>query len=465
LAFGSGSNTGIARVTAFTSSTSVSAVVLDAFGGTDASSNWYEGDWSTRRGFPTAVALHESRLAWAGKSKVWVSKTDGFDIFDDSIEGDAAPISRAIGQGPVDGVNWIFSGTRLVLGTDSTEASIRSSSFDEPLTQTAFQIKFPSNQGSANVPIVRVDQTGIFVQRGKTTLYRLAYSESTSYDYTSGEVTTLVPEIGLPSIERVAAQRQPDTRIHCVRGDGKVALWLTDPAEDVSCWVLTETDGVVEDVFVMPTGAVEDRVYYLVKRTINGETKRYLEKLALESECQGGTQNKQADSFITYSGVSTTNITGLDHLEGESVVVWGDGAYNGAYTVSGGTIVLDTEISSGVIGLTYTAQYKSVKLAYGAEQGSALTQRKAIPQIGLIMQNTYKDGIKYGQSFDELDDLPLVEDELVVEDDKLWDTYDKDPFKFNGTWNTDSRVCLQSQAPKPATILAVVMGIKTNEKL
>jgi hypothetical protein len=468
LSYGSGSNTGVARVTAYTSPTVVSVVVLNAFGGTDASTNWYEGAWSTRRGFPSAVALYQSRLAWAGKSKIWMSATDGFDIFDDATEGDSGPISRSIGQGPVDKVNWLFAGSRLVMGTDSTEASIRSSSFDEPLTPTLFQIRFPSSQGSANVPIVDVDQQGIFVQRGETTVYRLTYSEATSYDYTSGEVTTLVPEIGLPSIERMAAQRQPDTRIHCVRGDGTVGLWLNDPAEDVSCWIDIESDGasgVIEDVFVMPTGTVEDRVYYLVKRTIGGQTVRYLEKWALESECQGGAQNKQADSFVAYSGTAATSITGLDHLEGEEVVVWGDSAYQGTFTVSSGTVLLATAVSEAVVGLTYTAQFKSAKLAYATEMGTALTQRKAIPTVGMVMRNTYKDGVKYGQSFDYLDDLPLVEDEDIVADSKLWTDYDKDTFSFNGTWDTDSRLCLQSQAPKPATILAAVIGMRSNEKI
>jgi len=465
LSYGSGSNTGIALITAFNSTTSVDVVVLNPFGNTDASSNWYEGQWSDRRGFPSAVAFHESRLAWAGKSKVWLSVTDAFDVFDDTIEGDSGPISRSIGQGPVDGVNWIFAAQRLVLGTDGSEASIRSTSFDEPLTPTAFNIKFPSTQGSANVPIVKVDQTGIFVQRGQTSVYKLVYSEATSYDYTSGEVTTLVPSIGEPSIERMAAQRQPDTRIHCVRGDGKVAIWLNDPAEDVSCWVLFETDGEVEDVFVMPTGTVEDRVYYLVKRTVDGNTVRYLEKWALESECQGGTQNKQADSFITYSGASTTSITGLTHLEGESVVVWGDGAYNGTYTVSSGAITLDTAITSGVIGLGYTAQFKSAKLAYATDMGSPLTQKKIIPQLGLIMYNTYKDGVKYGSDFSNLDDLPQTEEGTDVADGTLHSSYDEMAFTFNGTWDTDSRLCLQSQAPKPCTVLAAVVGIRTNEKI
>jgi hypothetical protein len=96
-------------------------------------------------------------------------------------------------------------------------------------------------------------------------------------------MTTLCPEICQPSIIAIGAHRQPDTRIHCVRSDGKVAIQVYDKSEDVRCWVLFETDGLVEDVVTLP-GNVEDRVYYVVNR--NG--KRCLERWALESECFGG---------------------------------------------------------------------------------------------------------------------------------------------------------------------------------
>ena len=47
----------------------------------------------------------------------------------------------------------------------------------------------------------------------------------------------------------------------------------------------------------------------------------------------------------------------------------------------------------------------------------------------------------------------------------MWEDYDKEMFNFNGSWGADSRVCLQSQAPKPATITAISMSLRVNEKL
>jgi hypothetical protein len=91
----SGSQTGIARITAFSSSTSVSAAILTAFGATTATSDWSESYWSTRRGYPSSVAFYEGRLWWAGKDRVWGSVSDGFDNFDDTTVGDSGPISRS----------------------------------------------------------------------------------------------------------------------------------------------------------------------------------------------------------------------------------------------------------------------------------------------------------------------------------------------------------------------------------
>lgn len=472
LSFGSGSNTGVVRITDFTSETSVSAVVLDNLGGTDASSDWAEGEWSDRRGFPSAVAFHGGRLAWGGKGKVILSVSDAFDSFNDE-EGDANAINKNLGSGPTDRVNWMFSGARLVLGTDGREVSVRSNSLDDPLTQTVFGIRYPSSQGSAPVPHAVVDSRAIFVQRGGTRIYQLVYNDA-AYEYESDLMSSLVPEIGEPSITRLAVQRQPDTRIHAVRSDGKVAILVNDPVEDVSCWVLYETDGEVEDAFVLP-GEQEDQVYYFIKRTINGSTARYLEKWALESECQGGTLNKQADSFIIYSGPSTATITGLDHLEEKEVVVWAGGldlspddedGDQELYFVSGGQITLETSVTSAVIGLPYMARYKSSKLAYGAQMGTALTQRKRIDHLGMILYNTHLKGITYGRDFDEdsLDELPDIEQGTTFAEGSMHETYDYDMFEFNGEYNTDSRVCLQAKAPRHCTVLALVIGMATNEK-
>ena len=468
LAITTGSITGVVRITGFTNSTSVSARVLKALGGTTATDEWAEGLWSDYRGWPTAGCLYEGRMWWAGKDKIVGSVSDAFESFDPDTEGDSGPINRSIGSGPVDDIGWLLPLQRLLVGTEGAEVSARSSSLDEPLTPTSFNLKEASTQGAALVAAVKVDSRGIYVQRGGVRIYELMYDPSLeTNDYTSVDLTQLIPEMGEPAVVKVAIQRQPDTRIHAIRSDGTVALGVIEKAENVLCWLDIETDGDVEDVVILP-GGVEDAVYYTVKRTLASGTVRYLEKWALESECQGGALNKQADSFVVYTGAATTVITGLSHLEGKTVVAWTNGTCpedeNGdikTYVVSSGQITLDTPSTNVVVGLGYTAQWKNAKLAIAMALGTSLTQKKAIGELGLIARNLHPKGLKYGRDFDNLDDLPQVYESAPVDTDAVFDTYDVQPFVFPGQWNTDSRLCLQAQAPRPATLLAAVMTVES----
>lgn len=471
-----GSIDGVVRITGYTSSTSVAAEVITDLGGTSATDVWAEGEWSDYRGYPTAVALHEGRLGWAGRDKNWLSISDAFDGFDPDFEGDAGPIARSIGAGPVDNVNWMLSLQRLLLGGQAAEYSVRSSSLDEPLTPTNYNLKRASTQGSAGVAAVLVDQNGVYVQRGGTRVYELAFGQS-GIDYESSHLSALIPGIGKPGITKILVQRQPDTRLHFIRSDGTVAMLVFDKVEQVLCWLEIETDGEIEDGDVMngASGSEEDAVYYSVKRTINGATKRYREKWALESECAGGTLNKQADCFVTYNQSASSTITGLSHLEGEAVVVWDNGKCLAdadgdiaTFTVSGGQITVTNDgaaysATQGVVGLPYSAPWKSAKLVELMQSlAGSLTDHAAIKGLALILADVHAKGLKYGQSLTEADmnDMPEIEAGAPVDPDEVREDYAGEKITFPGEWSTDARLCLLAKAPRPCTVLAAIAEVE-----
>lgn len=461
LVYNAGSITGVARVTGFTSSTVVDAEVITHFGGTTASDVWSEGAWSDYRGWPSSVAFHDGRLFWAGKDRFWGSVTDQFYTFDAGFEGDAGTISKSIGYGPVDTVNWMLSLNRLMAGTDGSELTCRSSSQNEPLTPTNFTPKNSSTQGSARTAAISIDNKALFVARNGRRLYEMAY-DGTFDDYAPNDLMALIPEIGDPGIDVIAVQRKPDTRVHIVRSDGTVGVLVFDRVENVTCWVDVETDGLVEDVCVLP-GAEEDYVYYVVKRTIGGTDYRYLEKWAFESEARGAAINKIADSFV-YAAAASNVITGLDHLEGESVVAWGGGLDLGTFTVASGSITLHatTTYTSRCAGLSYEARFKSTKLAYSMQGRSGLTLKKRVDRIGLVLVDTHPQGLEYGPSFTKLDPLPERDRYADVDLDAVIDEYDSEAFLFRGDWDTDARVCLVATAPRACTVLAAVVEMETN---
>lgn len=478
LAITTGSITGVVRITAFTSSTVVSAEVITDMGGTTASDNWSEGAWSDYRGFPSGVAFHEGRLDWAGRDKLDMSISDAFDSFDPDFEGDAGPVSRTIGSGPVDNIHWLLSLQRLLMGAEMAEFSVRSSSLDEPITPTNCSIKRASTQGSAAVQAVAIDQIGVFVQRGGTRVYESAFGGAgltyggAGIDYEANELSALIPEIGQPGIIRIVVQRQPDTRIHCVRSDGTVAILVKDIVEQVVCWIEIETDGTIEDVVVLPgvLGDSEDMVYYVVNRTVNGATVRYFEKWALESQCRGGTLCMLADSFVSYTGAATTTLTAA-HLALKNVVVWADGADVGTATDGTQTYTLDaaghatlpTAVTNYVVGLAYEAPWKSAKLVEIMNQpGGSFSDTQIIKSMALILADVHPKGLKYGQSLteSEMQSLPEVEAGKVINQNTVRTDYSAEPMAFPGEWTQDARVCLLAKAPRPVTVLAALAVVE-----
>lgn len=481
LAYALGSIRGVVRVTSVTSSTVIQAEVLKALGGTAASDVWSEGQWSEYRGFPSAGSFYEGRLWWFGGDKIDGSISDAFDSYDPDFEGDAGPIQRSIGSGPVDTINWALPLGRLIIGAQGAEFACRSSSLDEPMTPSNFNVKPASSQGSAAVVPVKVDAEGIYVQRGGQRVFQLTLREGT-YEYGSKHISAVVPDIGDPGIVRIAVQRQPDTYAHFVRSDGTEAQLLFDQDENVLCWFNLEAAAssagaaVIEDVCVLPgeLGAQEDETYYMVKRTINGSVVRFREKQALESQCTGGTRCLLMDAFV--SGTNTTpsaTITGLTHLVGEEVVVWADGEAMmdtdeepELFTVNGSGEISVTQrgvakvVTDWVAGLPYTAQWKSAKLAQLQQATPViLNKHQQITALGLIMDNVHPKALKYGTSFAaaDLQDLPEIEGGTTVDPDVVREVYDEPTFEFPGTWDTNSRLCLQGQSPLPITLLAATV--------
>jgi hypothetical protein len=259
----------------------------------------------------------------------------------------------------------------------------------------------------------------------------------------------------------------------------------------VIAWSIFESDTgtfpLVERAMVLP-GIEEDAVYYHIRRTINGAHKRYLEKWALESECLGDTGLSYlmdcSVSFGTGSSQALTFADAAEHLGGESVVAWGDldsgstpyvdlspgiGSLQTRYTLdTGGDLTLSgltDGVSQGVLGLPYKATWKSSKLAYAAELGSALSQSKRVPQAGLLLYKTHQSGVQYGaRDTGNLDKLPSIIEGKIIDQDTIHQALDNIAVPIPATYESDPRLILRASSPRPCTILAVVPTVVTSEK-
>ena len=478
--------TGVAKVTGYITNKQVEAEVQRQFSDTGGSDVWEEGAWSGVKGYPTAVAFHEGRLTYAGKSTFWASVSDDFTNHDDTVEGESAPIARSLGAGPVDSIHFLISLQSLIAGTSGAEVAIRSSNLDEPITADNSSARAFSTVGSADIRAAKHDVEAFIVQRSERKAYLIKIGFDTA-DYEPTEMSVLVPSLLKAGVVDMAIQRQPDSRVHFVLSDGTVAILTYESREEVLAWSTYTTNGSVESAMVLP-GIGEDQVYYHINRTVNGVTKRFLEKWAMEDETAGDTGlnwlSDCAVSFTTDTG-RQTDIPGGSPLVGESVVAWandtgqdnkwgrdlsfdtGTPLAQTTYAVdTGGGITAPLPVKHVVYGLGYNADWKSTKLAFAAEAGTALAQMKRTDKIAFVAQNMHNNALFFGSDTGNLDPLSRYTDEGgYVDRDKVFAEFDQVSMPFPGLWAEDSRIYIRAKAPRPVTMIAVVPTIQTNERV
>ncbi len=117
-----------------------------------------------------------------------------------------------------------------------------------------------------------------------------------------------------------------------------------------------------------------------------------------------------------------------------------------------------------MIGLPYTAQWKSAKLGLQPSLAETLlNQQMKISHLGLVARWLHAQGIQFGPDFTHLDDMPLSEAGAPVDPDAVREVYDEQELPFPGTWDTNSRACIQAQAPRPATMLAITVDMDLHD--
>lgn len=458
-----GSQSGICRVTGYTSTTVVNIEVLKRFLNTGATADWDYTTWSDADGWPAAVETFGGRLFWSKGDMVYGSVPDAYNSFSDEVEGASAPIARSINTTSQRGMLWLLGLQRLIAGTDASEVSIKSSSFDEPLTADSWFPVDASTRGCANIRSVKADKDGIFVQASKAGLFRMAPDQQ-GLDYSSTDLMEMHEEIcGGSEIVDIAVQRRPDTVVWIILANGEARALTYEPAQSVIAWSRIITDGLFKRV-AASRGAGQDAVYFAVSR--NGTLR--LERLADQKDCRGGAMNCLADGFTRFTATSGQTVFPVPHLNGRQVTVWvnGDAVHqqSNLYTVASNQVVLSPVPlgQSVVIGLPYVGRWKSTKLAYGAQGGTALFMKKKVGQIGLYLINTILDGFRVGNRFDNLRKLTAARNDKPVVNGQLYANFDADLMSISSDWDSDSRICIEVKTPFPFTAAAMVLNVDTN---
>ena len=333
--------------------------------------------WSPENGFPRTGEFGQGRLiqasTFAQPTTFWMSAPDGFDDYGVGIKADDA-IDYSLASKMINRLEWIAENidpftqmqTSLYFGGTNAEFIASSGAPNAPFGGDVVPlVNKSSDEGSAPVQAVTAGNKILFLDRSRRKIFIITYSEQ-DYSRIAIELTALAEHItgsGI-SLGPIAVQKRPDRRFFWVRSDGQLVVFTYLPNEKVIGFSRFVTDGEFQSVCCVSNNAPgNDIVYVIVKRVINGQTKRYVE--VFEDEYTNALMRPwksfQTDCAICYRGPATAIVSGLGHLEGKLVDVVADGGFRGQKTVVSGQVMLDEEFSEIEVGLHYNSKLTTMR--------------------------------------------------------------------------------------------------------
>ena len=464
---------GHAIITSFTSTTVVAGLVKVALGSGTANTDFALGSFSTTTGHPSCVTFFEQRLVFAGTNEepqaLFFSKVNEYENFDDGYHTsvtDTSAMFYTIASNKVNTIRFLSSQRSLIIGTTGGEF-VASAGASQPLSPTNVQIQRQTSYGCANIDAVQVSNVTMFLQRAKRKLRELTYSFDFD-SYVAPDMTILSENVTESGIKELSYQQEPDSILWGARLDGRLIGLTYQRNEDVVGWHVHELGGSfgsdsfshVENIATVPGDVNEDDLYLVVKRTVNGNTRRYIEYL---TDYNFGTSITDAffiDSGLTYSGSATTTVSGLDHLEGETVSILADGATHPDETVSSGSVTLDRSATKIHIGLPYTSLLQTMRIEAGAKEGVAQGQTKRIHDVTIRLLESV--GVEIGSSLDNMERIPFRSSANPM--DVAIPTFSGDKqVEFRGDFETDGYIYVRQTQPLPINIIGIYPTVTTNE--
>jgi hypothetical protein len=496
--------------------------------------------FSGANNYPGACAFFEQRLVLARTNTyphtVFGSAIGRYENFNTSHAGRADEAYEwTLDSRRQNEILWMVPMGKLLLGTTGNEWRMDGGSGSDTITPTSVNARVQSAWGCANIEPLVVGNTLLFVTAGGTEIRELAYSlESDSFD--GFERTILANHLFLENpIVDWCYQRAPYSTVWCVLTDGSLVGMTYLREHKVWGWHKHTTDGLFENVCVVPDGTGKDVLYMVVKRTINSATRRYVEilqdmewndpddafyvdsGLTLDRQIEREIDSiaKTSPGFVTTvlpHGLSTgdvitidevegmteinglsflvdaagtgayafylhnissdadysltafsayadggvvrkhvTSVTGLAHLEGETVSVLADGGEVKGLVVSGGAITLPVAAAKVHVGLPYVCDLETLDFSIANETQTTADKKRRIVSAMVRLDST--GAMKIGPDATRLVEVPF----------RIGGYYDSHVDLFSGEKvvdlkpgdSMDSRIFVRVDSPLPCTVLSI----------
>jgi hypothetical protein len=469
---------GYGEITAITSTTVVTATVLKDMGSSSTTTDWALGAFSDTTGHPSCVTFYEQRLVFAGTTEqpqtLFFSRSGDYENMHENRGGTVAADDAMIYTIASNQVNVIQSlkATRtLIILTSGGEFTLNSDSTGTAVSPTNINIKKQSNYGASSIDALSVGNATLFVQRAKRKLRELAYNFDTD-GYVAPDMTILAEDITLNGLDELTYQQEPHSIIWGIRGDGILVGLTYQRSEQVVAWHQHKlggsfgatAHGIVESVISISGNSYnrtdEDQIWVIVKRTINGVTRRYVEYFTPFQFDSSLTQFQFVDSALSYSGSATSTLTGLDHLNAATVRVIANGATHPDKTVSSGSITLDRTTTAAKVGLAYTSTLQTMRLDVGSQDGTSQGKTKRIFDVTLRFYETV--GAKVGPDLNNLEEIPFRSSAASMDAAVPLFTGDK-KIEFRGNFETDGYLFVVQDQALPMTLLSLYPRLITND--
>lgn len=383
---------GRARITRYVSSSEVEAIVQIPFFNTDAiaSGSWYielgyEDSWSSSKGWPRTVTFHQGRLYFGGsKSRpntLFASRVARYFDFNPGETLDDDAIEATLATDSVNAITGLFAGRDLQIFTKGGEFFVSQAALD-PITPNNIVISTATRRGAQEgIKPIGAESGTLFIQRSGKALREFLFSD-VELSYISNNISLLSSHLlRSPSdmaLRKATSTDDGDLLLIVNSTDGSLATYSILRGQNVIAPSLSTVDGEFVKVAVDV-----DQIYFVIKRIINGSTVYYVETF---------NDDNTTDSNVLLTGASlpgTTTVTGLSHLEGETVKVIADDLMQTNKTVSSGQIILDSVPTSYVeIGLDFSPEIKTLPVELKLSSGNVIAQKKRIVEATANMYLT-----------------------------------------------------------------------------
>jgi hypothetical protein len=470
---------GIARITAYTDANTVTATVItdrdnglnvmpfDVIGSGKATDRWQLGAWSDTTGYPSAVTFFKNRLWWATRQSLHGSVPNDFENmaedFFNEVRDDSA-INYQVNAQDINEILWIEGGEKLIVGTGGGEFVGGEQNPNNPLSPFNFQCPPQSRRRVRGVAPVGVGTSLLYVQRAGRKLLSMDYAIERDR-YVSSDQTVLNDRITRSGIVWMCYQGEPDSMLWCGLANGKLVGFTLDQEQQVAGWGRHPIggDGLVESGVSTPSpNGLREDLWVIVRRTINGQTKRYVEYMEKPwegNDIDGSLGEDQEDAFyvdsgLSYNGVSTRTVTGLEHLEGCTVQVLADGAVvSPDPVVSGGSITIARAAVTWQIGFQYVSRWVSNRIEVPTNDGTSQGKIKRLQGAAVRFIDTL--GGECGQFGGTLESLSYRSVSTSMghgEPIRFTGTHDA---VFGAEYDVDAMLEIRQAQPLPMTITSI----------